>query len=1165
MDGSGSNLTIDFNDASFDDAGVQDQPIPGGIDVDVVFPITDDPSVVARGADNRTDINNPAQAVALMPSDSVASMMDEFIFEFDNDENDDGNDTTTDQGLKITSKADGPSHQTLELNLEGTFENLHDGGTLDIHTAVNDPDSGGKIYEMVTLGISESSEGTSGSVVGGDMNGGNMGGGNDTAVINVDATTAIQGMYKGGSGYDTLQLVEGVRSDNGAIVDFYFGEGGTSSAEVLPASGLASQVAFQIDEWESIQLTDNADIILISGGVGDDLTNTYDAPYWNPGASNSMLKLQTGYTDGGAADIVKVNANSDLYMSFEFANDSDVGIDAIFRNNGNVDIESIGGSNESPTIDVEVDQTGGSGMVIDYLEATSNKDVIENNGDVGVMVDLGGSTGDADVFKGSDDSENDVLDARMVSDLSFSESGSYIKVTTDDNSVNAKLRDVDYIMTTDAGSDVDFYEDMSHLNGTQLVDGLGAGASDAYGVGYDVVTSAQVDEFADDDDLRVYYEGDHDDFIDTDDDMTYSDGVFTMSSGDSSRGSTWENQIEPQYGSGQEPGFYVEISGKKVAVTFDDEKGSWKVDSTAIQVAEDAGSNINMSSISDNEQFASDVMARFGLNPAAPQQSISEENNGNAGETILAPLPPQGVVVKEGVVPTPTSTDAENKVDDIVASIVNDNTDGAGFASLVDQLSDIMHQGAVMNLPGKGGYGLIQSPGEVASDISQMDVTVLNSMLQAMSPAQQDEIYNNLTSNAAVQDMAGIVAGSGVDVGNYATELGMFAAMTSGEQKAVMSFSDVTDFSSIVSSMQDVISGKAGSNYSLSNDIYLNASEEAIDELLDNGSVSDKAFNFSFYTKMDLVTDTGNVTVNVKLQEDGGNLFSIDADDIDVGVESFYNVADDAGAAVTSSSAAGEFVKIDNSDDIALGNGGDDTYVVGDNGGDIYGGIALEYGNLNQYGGLNGSVDAVNFNSVDTVADLTFRRDELRNEEEGSSLFIGDGSGNETVLFDNYNEYLDFRRVEFLTVEDGANNDEIYEIVTNSEDNIDDWDNEIYVANGGSMDVELGGTDYVVGSVDENGDAVNSDTFNVSLSDMMSAGSGTVNLSNVTSDDTINVSDADTYMSAEEQSALETILAQGIAAGGGEVKFSVTGSDLSIEVDTLGIDDTFDLTMESMK
>jgi len=244
MDGSGSNLTIDFNDASFDDAGVDNQPVPQVPDIDVVFPIDDNPAFVATGADNRDDINNPAQAIALMPSDSVASMMDEFVFEFDNDENDDGDSTQTDQGLKITSKADGPSTQILELNLEGTFENLHDGGTLDVHTVINDTIGGGKVYEMMTLGMSDSNDATQGSVVGGDVNGGNMGGGNDTAMINVDATTTIQGMYKGGSGFDTLQLVEGVRSDNGAIVDFYFGDGSTSSAEVLAASSLSSDVAF---------------------------------------------------------------------------------------------------------------------------------------------------------------------------------------------------------------------------------------------------------------------------------------------------------------------------------------------------------------------------------------------------------------------------------------------------------------------------------------------------------------------------------------------------------------------------------------------------------------------------------------------------------------------------------------------------------------------------------------------------------------------------------------------------------------------------------------------------------------------------------------------------------------------------------------------------------
>ena len=119
---------------------------------------------------------------------------------------------------------------------------------------------------------------------------------------------------------------------------------------------------------------------------------------------------------------------------------------------------------------------------------------------------------------------------------------------------------------------------------------------------------------------------------------------------------------------------------------------------------------------------------------------------------------------------------------------------------------------------------------------------------------------------------------------------------------------------------------------------------------------------------------------------------------------------------------------------------------------------------------------------MSSVDDLTFRRGKHRSEEEGNTLFIGDGNGQETVLFDNYNEYLDFRRVEFLTVEDGANNNEIYEIVTNN--NLSDWDNEIYVANGGSMDVELGGIDYVFGSVDENGNAINSDTFNISLSNV---------------------------------------------------------------------------------
>ena len=75
-------------------------------------------------------------------------------------------------------------------------------------------------------------------------------------------------------------------------------------------------------------------------------------------------------------------------------------------------------------------------------------------------------------------------------------------------------------------------KDMTHLNGTKLIDGLGGGATDKYGLGYDVMTSAQVDEFGTGSGAkRVYYEGDHDDFIDTDDKILVSreNGTVTMS------------------------------------------------------------------------------------------------------------------------------------------------------------------------------------------------------------------------------------------------------------------------------------------------------------------------------------------------------------------------------------------------------------------------------------------------------------------------------------------------------------------------------------------------------------------------------------------------------------------------------------------------------------
>ena len=51
MDGSGSNLTIDFSDASFDNSTENEQPVPGVDNIDVVFPIDDNQEITVGSGD----------------------------------------------------------------------------------------------------------------------------------------------------------------------------------------------------------------------------------------------------------------------------------------------------------------------------------------------------------------------------------------------------------------------------------------------------------------------------------------------------------------------------------------------------------------------------------------------------------------------------------------------------------------------------------------------------------------------------------------------------------------------------------------------------------------------------------------------------------------------------------------------------------------------------------------------------------------------------------------------------------------------------------------------------------------------------------------------------------------------------------------------------------
>ena len=133
-----------------------------------------------------------------------------------------------------------------------------------------------------------------------------------------------------------------------------------------------------------------------------------------------------------------------------------------------------------------------------------------------------------------------------------------------------------------------------------------------------------------------------------------------------------------------------------------------------------------------------------------------------------------------------------------------------------------------------------------------------------------------------------------------------------------------------------------------------------------------------------------------------------------------------------------------------MGNGGDDTYVIAGQGG-----TALEYGNINvNEGGLSNSLaDSINFANIDTIGEL-LERGKVRNEKEDSSLLAYKfDDAHKTVIFDNFNEFIDFRRVEFLTIDDTSNTNEIFEIsvdgnIVNDDGNNDDlaWDNEIVVA-----------------------------------------------------------------------------------------------------------------------
>ena len=60
------------------------------------------------------------------------------------------------------------------------------------------------------------------------------------------------------------------------------------------------------------------------------------------------------------ADVMYINADSNIYLSFDFADSNRNRCDAVFKANGDVNVDDLGGMVHE--IDVNIDKTGGTGL-----------------------------------------------------------------------------------------------------------------------------------------------------------------------------------------------------------------------------------------------------------------------------------------------------------------------------------------------------------------------------------------------------------------------------------------------------------------------------------------------------------------------------------------------------------------------------------------------------------------------------------------------------------------------------------------------------------------------------------------------------------------------------------------------------------------------------------
>ena len=250
--------------------------------------------------------------------------------------------------------------------------------------------------------------------------------------------------------------------------------------------------------------------------------------------------------------------------------------------------------------------------------------------------------------------------------------------------------------------------------------------------------------------------------------------------------------------------------------------------------------------------------------------------------------------------------------------------------------------------------------------------------------------------------------------------------------------------------------------------------------------------------------------------------------DPSVHVQTSYNTVNTAQNAAIGGTG-GDFVEMGGgTDNVAMGNAGSDAYMVGasDNG------VSTS---LESDGRRLSDADLVQFELVNDMAELDFSRIQIAGEKAGNTLQITASNGNgEATLFDQYNDFLSFRKTEYLVIDDGATANEVFELVTDdamADASGNEWDNEVYVANSGgdSITVNAGGEDHVfLGS--------GADTVNLG-SDLGSGGSATVH--NLGAGDKVMFQGAD-----RAEATADSIEVTQIAGGHRIEYYDATGAEL---------------------